>query len=50
MKPAFKTILGSAVVCFSGAVLVCLGIETPGYTAMVLGGLGIILGPMAQDL
>lgn len=50
MKPAFKVILGSAAVCFLGAVLVHVGVETPGHTAITLGVLGMIFGPLAEDL
>ena len=51
MKPAFKTILASAVVLVIGAAVLDFGgWDILGKTLTVLGGLGIVLGPLAQSL
>ena len=50
MKPAFKVIVASAIVCIIGAAVKDFGAETLGSTMLILGAVGIIFGPMAQDL
>ena len=46
MKCEIMAIFIGAAICFSGSVLVYLGIDFPGYTAMAIGALSMLLGPL----
>ena len=50
MSKAFKVILGAIGFCIVGAILIDCNIQTTGATLIILGILGIIVGPMASEL